>query len=142
MKINLVGRLTPDAFQHDLIEVAAGYSMLLGFVVAAGFLFYYKRWGWLWKEWLCSLDPKKIGVMYLSVAFLMLLKGFVEVMLMRAQQVVSVGDSHGFLSSDHFQQLFTAHGTTMIFFESISCYVIWRHRGINTVTVLAKISSC
>lgn len=90
--------------------------MLLSGVIAMGYLFYTKRWKWLWDEWLTTLDPKKIGVMYLLMVFLMLLKGVIDGALMRAQQIVSVGDAHGIFSADHFQQVFTAHGTTMIFF--------------------------
>lgn len=112
----MFGRLTADAFKHDLIEYAAGVSIFLGIFVLIGALFYFKKWKWLWKEWLTSLDPKKIGVMYLSVASLSLIKGLIDALMMRVQQAYSVGSSHGYLTPDHFQQLFTAHGTTMIFF--------------------------
>lgn len=112
----MFGKLTLDAFKHSLIEVGAGLSMLVGALFVMGILFYYKRWKWLWNEWLTSLDPKKIGAMYAIVAFVMLLKGVADAFMMRAQQMFSVGDSQGYLGSEHFQQLFTAHGTTMIFF--------------------------
>jgi cytochrome o ubiquinol oxidase subunit I len=110
------GRLTWGAFQHDMIEVGAGIMMLVAALVAVGLLFYFKRWKWLWDEWLTSLDPKRIGVMYIAVAAVMLFKGLADGVMMRAQQMLSVGDSHGYLTSSHFQQIFTAHGTTMIFF--------------------------
>lgn len=112
----MFGKLTLDAFKHDLIEVGAGLSMFVGLLVVIGLLFYYRKWTWLWKEWLTTVDHKKIGVMYLIVSFLMLYKGVVDAAMMRAQQIFSVGESHGYLTSPHFQQLFTAHGTTMIFF--------------------------
>ncbi len=112
----MLGRLTLQAFEQDMIEHAAGVGMLLGFLFVVGYLTYRKRWKWLWKEWLTTLDPKKIGMMYMIVAFVMLFKGLVDALMMRAQQVFSVGDSYGYLSASHFQQLFTAHGTTMIFF--------------------------
>jgi cytochrome o ubiquinol oxidase subunit 1 len=111
----MLGRLR-DVYQHDFIEYAAGYSMLIGALLLIGYLTYKKKWKWLWKEYITSLDPKKIGMMYLAVAMLSLVKGLVDALMMRAQQALSVGESHGYLTSDHFQQLFTAHGTTMIFF--------------------------
>ncbi len=111
----MFGRLH-DVYTHDFIEYAAGYSMLIGALLLIGYLTYKRKWKWLWKEYITSLDPKKIGMMYLVVAALSLVKGLFDAVMMRAQQVLSVGESHGYISSDHFQQLFTAHGTTMIFF--------------------------
>ena len=111
----MLGRLH-DVYKHDFIEYAAGYSMLIGALFLIGYLTYKKKWKWLWKEYITSLDPKKIGMMYLVVAMLSLVKGLVDALMIRAQQALSVGESHGYLTSDHFQQLFTAHGTTMIFF--------------------------
>ncbi len=113
---DFIGKLTTDAFARDPIEIAAGLSVVIGFLLIVGALFYLKRWKWLWSEWLTSLDPKRIGVMYLIMATLMLFKGVVDAIMMRAQQVFSVGDAFGYLGSSHFQQIFTAHGTTMIFF--------------------------
>jgi cytochrome o ubiquinol oxidase subunit 1 len=73
----------------------------------------------LWKEWFTSLDPKKIGVMYIVTALVMLLRGVSDAVMMRAQQATSVGSAHGFLPSDQFQQIFSAHGTIMIFFAAM-----------------------
>jgi cytochrome o ubiquinol oxidase subunit 1 len=116
---DLVGRLTLQAFQHDLIEMGAGLSMFLGALAVTAYLTYTRRWTSLWKDWITTVDPKKIGIMYMIVSILMLFKGLVDAGMMRAQQVLSVGDSHGYLSSPHFQQLFTAHGVTMIFFVAM-----------------------
>jgi len=113
---DLFGKLTLSAFKHNAIEMGASISMVLMVIAAVTFLTYKKLWKWLFTEWLCSLDPKKIGVMYLFVAGLMLLKGLIDAAMLRAQQVLSVGDSYGYLSEGHFQQIFTAHGTLMIFF--------------------------
>ena len=115
----LLGRLTLSALQHDPIELGGVASMGLAIAAIVFVLFYFKRWKWLWKEWLTSLDPKKIGVMYIIVAFVMLLRAGVDALMIRAQQSISVGANHGFLSSDHFQQIFTAHGTMMIFFVAM-----------------------
>ena len=115
----MFGRLTLDALRHDWIEYSAGAGMILAGIAAVAWLFYHHRWQWLWKEWLTTLDPKRIGVMYILVATVMLLKGFFDALMMRGQQAFSVGDMHGYLGSDHFQQVFTAHGTTMIFFVAM-----------------------
>ncbi|MEN9654617.1 MAG: cytochrome o ubiquinol oxidase subunit [Chlamydiota bacterium] len=114
------GRLTWAAFEHDYIEYAADASMVFAALLSVALLFYYKKWTWLWKEWITSLDPKKIGVMYMVVAAIMLFKGLFDAGMMRAQQAFSVGDSFGYLSESHFQQVFTAHGTTMIFFVGMA----------------------
>lgn len=113
---DVFGRLNLQAFQHDAIENGAGVGIAVTGTIILGLLFYYRGWTWLWREWLTSLDHKKIGLMYILVASLMLFKGFVDASMIRAQQMLSVGDSHGYLTSPHFQQIFSAHGTTMIFF--------------------------
>jgi cytochrome o ubiquinol oxidase subunit 1 len=112
----MFGRLTSDAFKHDWIEYLAGASMFFGAIAVFAWLTYAKRWKWLWTEWLTSVDHKKIGTMYVIVSVIMLVKGLIDALMMRAQQVFAVGDSAGYLTASHFQQLFTAHGVTMIFF--------------------------
>lgn len=112
----MFGRLAEAALKHDWIEYSAGVMMFFGLFGIVALLSYKKRWRWLWKEWITSLDPKKIGVMYLVVAFVMLFKGLIDALMMRGQQMFSVGASHGYLGSEHYQQIFTAHGATMIFF--------------------------
>ena len=115
----MLGRLTLEAFQKSPIEMGAGIGMIAGGLLVIAALFYFKRWKWLWKEWITSLDPKKIGVMYLIVAVLMLLRGLADALMMRAQQAMASGDAQGILTSDHFQQVFSAHGTIMIFFVAM-----------------------
>jgi len=115
----LLGRLNMDAFRHNMVVYTGVVVMTLGLLSAVAALTYFKRWKWLWREWLTSLDPKRIGVMYIVVAMLMLLRAVSDAAMMRAQQAVSVGSNHGFLSGDHFQQVFTAHGTIMIFFVAM-----------------------
>lgn len=116
----MFGKLTLDAFPTDPIEQGAGLSMFVVAIVVIGLLTYFKRWTWLWKEWITTVDPKRIGVMYLVVGIVMLLKGFIDAIMMRAQQAMSVGASQGYLSAEHFQQVFSAHGTTMIFFVGMA----------------------
>lgn len=110
------GRLTCEALKHDWIEYMAGASMGIGAIFVVALITYLKRWTWLWTEWLTSVDHKKIGIMYIIVSFIMLAKGFIDALMMRAQQAFAFGDSMGYLSASHFQQIFTAHGVTMIFF--------------------------
>lgn len=110
------GRLNFDAFKHDWIEYTADASMLLAALFIVGLLTYYRKWKWLWKEWLTSVDHKKIGIMYIVVSFIMLAKGLVDALMMRAQQAVALGENMGYLGADHFLQIATAHGVTMIFF--------------------------
>ncbi len=117
--MSLLGNLNLDSVQHGWVIAGGQASMVFGALAVIGLLTYKKRWGWLWKEWLTSTDPKKIGVMYIVFALLMLLRGAVDAGMMRAQQAVSVGGNHGFLSPDHYQQVFTAHGTIMIFFVAM-----------------------
>jgi len=112
----MLGRLTLEAFKHDMIEYLAGISMGLGAIFVVVLLTYLGRWKWLWVEWLTSVDHKKIGVMYIVVSFIMLAKGLFDAVMMRAQQMSACGDSFGYLEAPHFQQVVTAHGVTMIFF--------------------------
>ncbi len=113
------GRLNLDVLPDDPITIGGVVMMTLAAVGIIGLLTYKKRWTWLYKEWLTSLDPKKIGVMYIIVAFVMLLRGVGDALLIKLQQATSVGDSSGVVSSDTFQQIFSAHGTIMIFFVAM-----------------------
>ena len=110
----IFGRLTLEDFVHEPIMAGAGLSMVAALVLAMIGLTFFKRWKWLWRNWLTSLDPKKIGVMYLIVSVIMLLRGLADAMLLRAQQVLNTNAE--LLNSDHFQQIFSAHGSIMIFF--------------------------
>ncbi|MEZ5315694.1 MAG: cbb3-type cytochrome c oxidase subunit I [Chlamydiales bacterium] len=113
------GRFTTEVFKHDWIEYMAGASMVLGLLTVIIAITYFKKWKWLWREWLTTVDHKKIGIMYLIVSAMMLFKGLIDAGMMRAQQAIAFGDSLGYLGADHFQQIFTAHGATMIFFVAM-----------------------
>ena len=82
----IFGRLTLQDFVHDPIMAGAGIGMVGALVLAFIGLTYFKKWKWLWKNWLTSLDPKRIGVMYLIVSVIMLLRGLADALLLRAQQ--------------------------------------------------------
>jgi cytochrome o ubiquinol oxidase subunit 1 len=117
--INLLGRLNRGAFPHELITISGALSVLFALIFIFALITYKKRWTWLWREWLTTVDPKKIGVMYIITALIMLIRGGSDALMMRAQQATSVGHSHGVLSADTFQQVFSAHGTIMIFFVAM-----------------------
>src|SRR5690606_11890038 len=115
----IFGRLNFDALPQDMITQGGAASMVLGLLAIVAGMTYFKKWTWLWKNWLTSLDAKKIGVMYIAVAVIMLLRGIADVFMIRAQQALANGEANGVLSSDTFQQVFTAHGTIMIFFVAM-----------------------
>lgn len=76
----------------------------------------YKKWGWLWREWLTTVDHKKIGIMYILAALIMLFRGGVDALLMRSQ--LAFPNLH-FLDSNHYNEIFTTHGTIMILFMAM-----------------------
>ena len=76
-------------------------------------------WPYLWREWLTSVDHKRIGVMYVLLGLVMLLRGFADAIMMRTQQAIAVGDAQGYLPPEHYDQIFSAHGTIMIFFVAM-----------------------
>ncbi|MFV0436464.1 MAG: cbb3-type cytochrome c oxidase subunit I [Desulfopila sp.] len=119
----MFGRLTAEAFSHDALQMGAVYGTLLGALFICALLTYYKKWSWIWNDWLISVDHKKIGVMYTILGLVMLLRGFSDGLLMRSQQAIAVGQNHGFLSPDHFAQIFTAHGTIMLLFVLMPIFV-------------------
>lgn len=115
----MFGILTFKDFLHGPIETVPQLMVVLGGVAAIVLLTYYKRWGWLYREWLTSVDHKKIAVMYFVLTGLMLVRGGVDAAMMRLQQAIAVPGSPGYLSPDHFAQIFTAHGVIMIFFVAM-----------------------
>lgn len=119
MREFLIGKLNLDALPHEWFTIGATLAFLaLGlFVVIV--ITRMKRWKWLWNEWLTSVDPKRIGIMYFIVSGFMLLRGGLDALMIWLQQALSSGSSHGYLSPDHFQQIFTAHGNIMVFFVAM-----------------------
>jgi cytochrome o ubiquinol oxidase subunit 1 len=102
----------------EFIAASAGGVMVVGAVIVFALLTYYGAWRSLWFEWLTSVDHKKVGIMYIVVAFVMLARAIIEGVLMRYQQSIAVNDP-GVLSPDHFGQLFSTHGSIMIFFVAM-----------------------
>ncbi|OEC96243.1 cbb3-type cytochrome c oxidase subunit I [Rhizobium sp. YK2] len=75
-------------------------------------------WPCLWREWITSVDHKRIGVMYCLLGVVMLIRGFADAIMMRTQQAVAI-DAPGYLPPEHYNQIFTAHGTIMILFGAM-----------------------
>src|SRR4051812_13627328 len=116
----MLGRLSlADFFHPEPVATGAQVVVIAGILGIIIFLTVTKRWGWLWREYLTSLDHKRIGVMYLVLGVLMGARGFVDALLMRAQQATVLPGAAA-LSADHFAQIFTAHGVIMIFFMAMS----------------------
>ncbi|MEM9256121.1 MAG: cytochrome o ubiquinol oxidase subunit I [Pseudomonadota bacterium] len=121
----LLGKLNWDslAFLNDPIlmgtftVVAILGVSLLAWVTVNGW------WGYLYREWFCSIDHKKIGIMYIVLSIVMLLRGFSDAIMMRTHQVLAFGDNLGYLPPYHYDQIFSAHGTIMIFFVAMPMIV-------------------
>ncbi|AYM63705.1 cytochrome o ubiquinol oxidase subunit I [Agrobacterium fabrum] len=116
----LFGKLTWESIPlHEPILVATFAAVALGGIVVVGALTYFRLWGYLWNEWFTSIDHKKIGIMYIILALVMLLRGFADAIMMRVQQAIASGGSEGYLPPHHYDQIFTAHGVIMIFFMAM-----------------------
>src|SRR3954469_8607529 len=118
------GRLTLESFPiHEPILFVTFLVVIgLGLLIMAA-VSWFGLWGWLWREWLTSVDHKKIGIMYIILGIIMLLRGFADALMMRTQQLMAVGGGEGYLPAHHYDQIFTAHGTIMIFFVAIPLVV-------------------
>lgn len=120
MKELLLGKLDWSALPHEWFTVGGSVAFLGLALFVVLLITRLKRWKWLWNEWLTSVDPKKIGIMYFLVGGFMLLRGGLDAIMIWLQQALSSGSSHGYLSADHFQQIFTAHGNIMVFFVAMA----------------------
>ncbi len=120
----LFGKLTLSAipYTNPIIMGAVGVSALLTLIIL-GWVTQQGQWGYLWKEWLTSVDHKRIGVMYIILAGIMLLRGFSDALLMRFHQAFAEGAGHGFLPPEHYNQIFSAHGTIMIIFVAMPFFI-------------------
>jgi cytochrome o ubiquinol oxidase subunit I len=118
--MTLLGKLDWSAIPFDqpiIMGTVAGMVLVivlvLSWVTLKGYVPY------LWREWITSVDHKRIGVMYLLLALVMLLRGFADAIMMRTQQALAAGGAQGYLPPEHFDQIFSAHGTIMIFFVAM-----------------------
>ncbi|MEH6524443.1 MAG: cytochrome o ubiquinol oxidase subunit I [Sneathiella sp.] len=115
----MLGRLTIDALPlYSWVAMGGAAVTILGGAAVFLLVTWLGKWRFLWTEWLTSVDHKRIGVMYIVLAAVMLLRGFVDAIMMRAQQAFAV-NNEGYLPADHFDQIFSSHGTIMIFFVAM-----------------------
>ncbi|MBP7352067.1 cytochrome o ubiquinol oxidase subunit I [Comamonas sp. UBA7528] len=117
----LIGRISWDAvpMAHEPIVLWTFIAVVLGGLVMMAALTKFRLWGPLWRDWICSIDHKKIGIMYMILGLVMFLRGFADAAMMRLQQAMAFGDNLGYLPPHHYDQIFTAHGVIMIFFVAM-----------------------
>ncbi|GAA4760986.1 cytochrome o ubiquinol oxidase subunit I [Stakelama sediminis] len=116
----IFGRLSLAALPiHEPILVGTFIGVSIGAVAVLFAITYFKAWGMLWRDWITSVDHKKIGVMYIILGLVMFLRGFADALMMRSQQAISFGSDQGYLPAHHYDQVFTAHGVIMIFFAAM-----------------------
>ncbi|MCU4675135.1 cytochrome o ubiquinol oxidase subunit I [Catenovulum sp. 2E275] len=118
--MSLLGKLTLDAIPfHEPILVGTFIAVVLAGLVVAGLITKYKKWGVIWNDWITSIDHKRLGVMYIIVALIMLLRGFSDAIMMRTQLAAATNGAAGYLPPEHYDQIFTAHGVIMIIFMAM-----------------------
>src|ERR1700704_1537604 len=116
----MFGKLTWDAIPFGQpIPMAASLMVVVVILAVLGFTFAKGWWPYLWREWITSVDHKRLGVMYAVLALIMLLRGFTDAIMMRSQQALAAGGNQGYLPPEHYDQIFSAHGTIMIFFVAM-----------------------
>ncbi|MDO7840750.1 cytochrome o ubiquinol oxidase subunit I [Sphingomonas immobilis] len=124
MLTTIFGRLSLESFPiHEPIVLGTFIGVAILGVALLGAVTYFRLWGYLWSEWFTSVDHKKIGIMYMILGIVMLLRGFADALMMRLQQAIAFGGSDGYLNAHHYDQIFSAHGTIMIFFVAIPLVV-------------------
>jgi len=115
-----MGKLTWSAIPFDQpIPMTASAVMLLGIAAVLVWVVLKGHLPYLWREWITSVDHKRIGVMYCMLAAVMLVRGFIDALMMRSQLALSTGGAAGYLPPEHYDQIFSAHGTIMIFFVAM-----------------------
>jgi cytochrome o ubiquinol oxidase subunit 1 len=116
----MFGKLTWHAIPFDQ-PIPLITSLVVLLIIGAIAIWVWRRgwWPYLWNEWVTSTDHKRIGVMYIVLALVMLVRGFADALMMRAQQSMAIGASQGYLPPEHYDQIFSAHGTIMIFFMAM-----------------------
>lgn len=121
MDLSFLGKLSANALPNHWYTIGATAFIAAFALIAAVFLTKTKRWGWLWREWLTSTDPKKIGTMYMIFSSVMFLRGLIDAGMIWLQQAMAA-NSQGYLSANHFQEIFTAHGDIMVFFVTMGFF--------------------
>src|SRR3990167_2710050 len=116
-----LGRITWDSIPmaHEPIVLWTFVATVLGGLAVMAAITKFRLWGTLWRDWICSIDHKRIGIMYMILGLVMLLRGFADAVMMRLQQAMAFGDNMGYMPPHHYDQIFTAHGVIMIFFVAM-----------------------
>src|ERR1700747_3188440 len=118
--MNLLGKLSWSAIPFDQpIIMGATAFMVLVVVGVVGWVTVKGWWPYLWREWITSVDHKRIGAMYMILGLVMLVRGFSDAIMMRTQLALAAGHAQGYLPPEHYDQIFSAHGTIMIFFVAM-----------------------
>src|ERR1700732_1548817 len=116
----MLGKLSWGAIPFDQpIPMAASLFIIVGVLGVLGLVTWKGWWPYLWREWLTSVDHKRIGVMYVLLGLVLLLRGFSDAIMMRSQLAIAAGSAQGYLPPEHYDQIFSAHGTIMIFFMAL-----------------------
>ncbi|PKG57752.1 cytochrome o ubiquinol oxidase subunit I [Shewanella sp. Choline-02u-19] len=118
--MSFLGKLTLESvpYQEPIIMVTLAVVAIIG-IILVGLITKYKKWGVLWNDWITSVDHKRLGIMYIVLAFVMLVRGFSDAIMMRTQQALAVNGAAGYLPPEHYDQIFTAHGVIMIIFMAM-----------------------
>src|SRR5580698_10366622 len=116
----MLGKLSWDAIPFNQpIPIAASLFIVVGTLTVLSLITFKGWWPYLWREWLTSVDHKRVGVMYVLLALVLLVRGFIDAIMMRTQQAMAAGGAPGYLPPEHYDQIFSAHGTIMIFFMAM-----------------------
>ena len=116
----MFGRLTWSAIPFDQPIVMITGAVIGTVLLCVAVLVLAKGWlPYLWREWITSVDHKRIGVMYMILALVMLVRGFADAIMMRTQLALASAGAQGYLPPEHYDQIFSAHGTIMIFFVAM-----------------------
>jgi cytochrome o ubiquinol oxidase subunit 1 len=114
------GRLSWSAIPFDQ-PIVMGTCGTVGAVLLTIFILVTVKgwWPYVWREWITSVDHKRIGAMYMILGLVMLVRGFSDAIMMRTQLALAAGHAPGYLPPEHYDQIFSAHGTIMIFFVAM-----------------------
>jgi cytochrome o ubiquinol oxidase subunit 1 len=116
----MFGKLTWHAIPfNEPPAMVASVMIIVGIVAVLALITRKGWWPYLWREWLTSVDHKRIGVMYVLLALVLLVRGFIDAIMMRTQLAMAAGGAPGYLPPEHYDQIFSAHGTIMIFFMAM-----------------------
>jgi len=115
----MLGKLDWDAIPlHEPIALITAVTVVVVVLAVLGWITVRGHWRYLWNEWITSVDHKRLGVMYFLLGLVMLIRGFADAIMMRAHQAMAY-NAPGYLEPDHYNQIFSAHGTIMIFFTAM-----------------------